>query len=420
MRTISATTARRLAITRQRLAGKTSKPNADGIFDVVKDLGFLQLDPTNVVAPSHQLVVFSRVGSYQPKHLEALLWDERRLFESWAHAASIVVTEHYPIYRWFMHRVAAGKGYWHGFTPSGERQAQRVLAWMKANDSLRRSILRQIRERGRLPSRAFEDQSTGPWRSSGWNNGRSVGMMLFYLQMMGQLMVAGRSGGQKVWDLSERCLPPWTPKTRLGEPAIVRWAAEISLRALGVASPTDIREHFMRWKYVNLPAALAFLEKQGRIVPVSVRDGDRSWAGPWYVHADDLTLLDRIEAGTWSPRTTLLSPFDNLIIDRKRTSRMFGFDYTMEIYVPAAKRRYGYYAMPVLHEDRLVARVDPVMNRDTKRLSIRQVSVEPGCDDPAVAHATREAIAGLATFLGVGGIDYDGNVPTRWRRALSA
>jgi uncharacterized protein YcaQ len=420
VRTISATTVRRLAITRQRLAGKSSKPNADGIFEVVKDLGFLQLDPTSVVAPSHQLVVFSRVGPYQTKLLETLLWDERRLFESWAHAASIVVTEHYPIYRWIMRRVATGKGYWHGFTASGERQALRVLAWMKANDSLQRTILRQIREQGPLPSRAFEDQSTGPWRSSGWNNGRNVGMMLFYLQMMGQLMVAGRSGNQKLWDLSEHCLPAWTPKTRLGEPAIVRWAAEISLRALAVATATDIREHFIRWKYVNLPAALASLEKQGRIVPVAVRDGDRSWPGPWYVHADDLALLDGIEAGGWRPRTTLLSPFDNLIIDRKRTSRMFAFDYAMEIYVPAAKRRYGYFAMPVLHEDRLVARVDPAMKRDVKRLSIGRVSVEPGCDDPQVARATREAIAGLATFLGASAIDYDGNVPARWRRALSA
>jgi len=420
VRTISAETARQLAITRQRLAGATSKPTPDGILDVARDLGFLQLDPTSVVAPSHQLVVFSRVGPYQPKHLETLLWDERRLFESWAHAASIVVTEHYPIYRWIMQRVATGKGFWHGFSASGERQAQRVLAWMKANDALRRSMLRQIRERGPLPSRAFEDQSTGAWRSSGWNNGRNVGMMLFYLQMMGQLMVAGRSGGQKLWDLPERSLPPWTPKTRLGEPAIVRWAAEISLRALGVASPTDIREHFIRWKYVNLPAALASLEKQGRILPVGIRDTDGSWPGTWYVHADDLALLDRIEAGGWRPRTTLLSPFDNLIIDRRRTSRMFGFDYTMEIYVPAAKRRYGYFAMPVLHEDRLVARVDPAMNRDNKRLSIRRLTVESGCEDLQVARATRDAIAGLATFLGAVAIDYDGNVPVRWRRALNA
>ncbi len=402
------------------MAGATSKPTPDGILDVARDLGFLQLDPTSVVAPSHQLVVFSRVGPYQPKHLETLLWDERRLFESWAHAASIVVTEHYPIYRWIMQRVATGKGFWHGFSASGERQAQRVLAWMKANDALRRSMLRQIRERGPLPSRAFEDQSTGAWRSSGWNNGRNVGMMLFYLQMMGQLMVAGRSGGQKLWDLPERSLPPWTPKTRLGEPAIVRWAAEISLRALGVASPADIREHFIRWKYVNLPAALELLEKQGRILPVGIRDTDGSWPGTWYVHADDLALLDRIEAGGWRPRTTLLSPFDNLIIDRRRTSRMFGFDYTMEIYVPAAKRRYGYFAMPVLHEDRLVARVDPAMNRDNKRLSIRRLTVESGCEDLQVARATRDAIAGLATFLGAVAIDYDGDVPVRWRRALNA
>jgi uncharacterized protein YcaQ len=291
---------------------------------------------------------------------------------------------------------------------------------MKANDSLRRSILRQIRQHGPLPSRALEDQSTGAWQSSGGNNGRNVGMMLFYLQMMGQLMVAGRSGGQKLWDLSERCLPPWTPKTSLGEPAIVRWAAVISLRALGVATPADIRENFIRWKYVNLPAALDSLEKQGRIVPVSVRDDSQSWPGSWYVHADDLALLDRIEAGEWKPRTTLLSPFDNLIIDRKRTRRMFGFDYTMEIYVPAAKRLYGYYVMPVLQEDRLVARVDPAMNRETKRLSIRRVSVEPGCDDPQVARATREAIGELATFLKAVAIDCDGDLPSRWRRALSA
>src|SRR2546421_13123432 len=108
-------TARRLAVSRQRLAGETGKSSADGIFDVVKDIGFLQLDPTNVVAPSHQLVVFSRVGPYQTKHLDTLLWNERRLFESWAHAASIVVTEHYPIFDGIIRRIADGKRIWHGF-----------------------------------------------------------------------------------------------------------------------------------------------------------------------------------------------------------------------------------------------------------------------------------------------------------------
>jgi uncharacterized protein YcaQ len=410
VRTISATSARRLAITRQRLAGPQSKPNVEGIFDVVRDLGCLQLDPTNVVAPSHQLVVFSRVGPYQRKHIETLLWEERRLFEAWAHAASIVLTEHYPIHRWITRRYASGKWSW---TP-------RALAWVKANDALRRGILRQLRDHGPLPSRAFEDASSVGWQSSGWTGNRNVGMMLAILSRSGKLMVAGRQGGQKLWDFPQRCLPPWTPRTALSEPAIVRWAAEISLRALGVGRAIDISHHFISSHYPNLESALRTLEKQGHIVPVKVTDTDRSWPGTWYVHAADLALLDRIDAGEWSPRTTLLSPFDNLIRDRARTRLMFGVDFKLEIYVPALKREYGYYVMPVLHEDRLVARVDPAFDRTAKRLSIRAVTIEPGYEDVSVARSTIGAIAQLATFVGATAIDYGGRVPSGWRRALSA
>ena len=410
MRTISAATARRLAITRQRLAGPSSKPNADGILDVVRDLGCLQLDPISVVAPSHQLVVFSRVGPYQRKHLDTLLWEERRLFEAWAHAASVVVTEHFPIHRWIMRRYAGGK--W--------TYAPRALAWVKANDPLRRNILRQLRERGPLPSRAFEDASSVGWRTTGWNNGRNVGLMLFFLWRSGRLMVAGREGGQKLWDFAERCIPDWASQSSLSEPAIVRWAAEISLRALGVGRAGDIGRHFIAGKYPNLAAALIALEKQGRIMPVRVKDSERSWPGTWYVHTADLALLDRIEAGEWSPRTTLLSPFDNLLRDRARTRLIFDFDFKMEIYVPAVERQYGYYVMPVLHHERVVARVDPAFDRKSGRLSIRAISVEPWCEDASVARSTRDAIAGLATFLGAGAVDYNGSVPSGWRPTLSA
>jgi uncharacterized protein YcaQ len=233
-------------------------------------------------------------------------------------------------------------------------------------------------------------------------------------------MVAGRQGGQKLWDFAERCLPAWAPKARLSEPAIVRWAAEISLRALGVGRARDIGFHFIAGKYPNLPAALISLEKQGRIIPLNVKDAAEAWPSTWYVHADDMPLLDQIEAGEWSPRTTLLSPFDNLIRDRARTRLMFGLDFKIEIYVPALERHYGYYVMPVLHEDRLVARVDPAFDRTSKRLSIRAITVEPDCEDASVAQSTREAIARLATFVGASGIDYDGRLPSRWRRTLSA
>ena len=410
MRIISTQTARRLAITRQRLAGRRSQPNVDGILDVIRDLGCLQLDPISVVAPSHQLVVFSRVGPYQRKHLDTLLWEERRLFEAWAHAASIVLTEHYPIHGWITRRYAAGK--WSG--------SPRALTWVNANDPLRRSILGQLRAQGPLPSRAFEAPWSVGWRTSGWNNDRNVGMMLAFLWRTGRLMVAGRQGGQKLWDFAERCLPAWTPKTRLSEPAIVRWAAEISLRGLGIGRARDIGLHFIAGKYLNLAAALLSLEKQGRIIPLAVRDAAESWPSTWYVHADDLALLDEIESGDWSPRTTLLSPFDNLIRDRARTRLMLGLDFKMEIYVPAVERQYGYYVMPVLHEDRLVARVDPAFDRASKRLSIRAISVEPGCDDTSLAGSTREAIAELGRFVGAGAIDYDGRVPSRWRRTLGA
>jgi uncharacterized protein YcaQ len=370
----------------------------------------LQLDPISVVAPSHQLVVFSRVGPYQRKHLDTLLWEERRLFEAWAHAASIVLTEHYPIHGWITRRYAAGK--WSG--------SPRALAWVKANDALRRGILGELRRQGPLPSRAFEAPSSVGWRTSGWNNDRNVGMMLAFLWRTGRLMVAGRQGGQKLWDFAERCLPAWAPKARLSEPAIVRWAAEISLRALGVGRARDIGFHFIAGKYPNLPAALISLEKQGRIIPLNVKDAAEAWPSTWYVHADDMPLLDQIEAGEWSPRTTLLSPFDNLIRDRARTRLMFGLDFKIEIYVPALERHYGYYVMPVLHEDRLVARVDPAFDRTSKRLSIRAITVEPDCEDASVAQSTREAIARLATFVGASGIDYDGRLPSRWRRTLSA
>jgi uncharacterized protein YcaQ len=138
------------------------------------------------------------------------------------------------------------------------------------------------------------------------------------------------------------------------------------------------------------------------------------------VHTDDLALLNRIETGEWSPRTTLLSPFDNLIRDRARSRLMFGFDFKMEIYVPALERQYGYYTMPVLHDDRLVARVDPAFDRGLKRLSIRAISIEPGCEDASVAQSTREAIGQLGTFVGASAIDLSGRVPSGWRRTLSA
>jgi uncharacterized protein YcaQ len=409
LRTLDPVLARRLALSRQRLTGPP--PPAAGpeaIMSVATDLASLQLDPISVVARSHRLVLWSRLGRYDPAELEALLWRERRLFEYWATAAAIVCTGDYPIHSLLMRRYPSAR---HAYN-------RRLRTWLADNQALRRSILRQLRTSGPLPTRALEDRARTSWESSGWTRGRNVDRMLDVLWTQGRIMVAGRHGRQRVWDLAERFLPPWTPTRRPPEREVVRLAAQRSLRALGVARARDIDRHFTAGRYPGLAAVLAGLERSGRVERVRLADDGTEWPGPWYVHADDLPLLERLQAGDWRPRTTLLSPFDNLIIDRERTERLFGFHFRMEIYVPRAARRYGYYVLPVLHGDRLVGRVDPAMDRARGRLVVNAIHPEPDAPagaGPAVATALRE----LAGFLGAGGVELGRPPPKLWRGAFA-
>jgi uncharacterized protein YcaQ len=402
---ISPTVTRRLALLKQRLAGPMPAAVADGLMEVVRDLGCLQLDPIGVVARSHQLVLFSRVGQYDLAHLDQLLWQERRLFEYWAHCASIVPTEDYPIHNLMMRGYPNGDSAW----------SKRTRAWLKRNQKLKRHILAQLRRHGPMLSRELEEAGQDPkrWVSTGWTSGRNISSMLDYLWMSGQIMVAGRQGIQKVWDLAERMLPDWTPRDRLTEREVVRRAAQRSLRALGVATPRQIQYHFTRGRYPDLKNVLAELVQGQRIREVEIRD----LPGEWYVHTDDCSLITDLQSD-WSPRTTLLSPFDNLICDRKRTQQLFDFDYTVEIYVPEAKRKYGYYVLPILHGDRLIGRIDPEMDREHGRLMVNAVYAE--ADAPkAAGRAVAGAIEDLAAFLGAKEIRYNRRrVPAIWKRAL--
>lgn len=396
--TLSPALARRLAITRQRLAGPRPSATAIGIMDVMRDLGCLQLDPISVVARSHQLVLFSRLGSYDRAHLEALLWEEKQLFEYWAHCASIVLTEDYALHSLRMRNYGNGD--------------ERTRAWVEKNKSLRRRILTQLRRHGPLPSRHFEDKAVAGWYSSGWTSNRNVSQMLSYLWMKGQIMVAGREGIQKLWDLTERCLPDWAPREELAEGEVVRRAVEKSIRALGAGTARHITYHFTRGRYPGLKNVLAELETEGRIERAALKGHPDTW----YIHADDLLLLDELANGAWQPRTTLLSPFDNLICDRNRAELMFDFHYRIEIYVPKAKRKYGYYVLPVLHGDQLIGRVDPTMDRENQRLTINAVYAESGA--PKSGKPVAQAIEELATFLGAKNIVYAKAVPEQWRRNL--
>jgi len=403
--TLTPNLARRLAITRQHLAGQRAPADADDILNVVHDLGCLQLDPISVVARSHRLVLWSRLGAYDLAHLDALLWRERKLFEYWAHCASIVLTEDYPIHRAFMRNYAADDSAW----------SRRVRQWLQDNAALRRAILMRLRREGPLPARVFEGAEARAWVSTGWTSGRNVSRMFDFLWLSGAVMVAGRDGLQKVWDLAERCLPEWTPRDKLSEREIVRRAAQRALHALGVATPRQIQQHFIRGRYPNLARVLADLEKEKRVERVQIVADGNVWKGDWYIHTDDLPLLEKLSTGDWAPRTTLLSPFDNLICDRKRTQLFFDFDYSIEIYTPKPKRKYGYYVLPILRGDQFVGRMDAAMDRACGALKINAVYAER--DAPKTRPAIRaiaDAVERLAEFLGAQKIEFPRRVPRGW------
>jgi uncharacterized protein YcaQ len=376
-RTISLETARRLAVSAQLLAGPRAPATAEGILGVVRQLGRLQLDPTSIVARSHLLVLWSRLGAYDPAELDTLLWDRRDLFE---YRAFIVPTDDYPFFRARMRAFPAGDS----------KRSRDVREWMRTNAGLRRSILAQLSRRGPLRLRDFTDNSAVGWRSSGWNDERNVGQMLDFLLAQGKVLVARRESGHRLWDLAERVLPADVrarPARRRPDLAY----AEQELRVRPAAAPRELP-----WPPGDRHprTLLDELERRGRAHQVSV-EGLR---GVRYVHADHVPLLDRLEAGEWEPRTTLLSPFDTLISDRDRTEAFFGFRFRLEIYVPKAKRQYGYFVLPILHGDRLVGRIDAEYDRKARRLRVNAMHWEPGAPREA-RPAAKRAIAELEAFL---------------------
>jgi uncharacterized protein len=381
------------------------------VLELVRDIGCLQLDPLNVVARTHRLVLRSRLGNYDPGVLDSLLWGRRELFEFWAHAASIVPTSDYPIHEATLMR---------GYPKGGRLWHQKTRDWVAANNTLRRQILTDLRKHGPLRARDFSGRAAVPWSSAGWTEGMEVTRMLDYLWMRGSIAVVGRTGQSRVWDLAER----WLPEQRAARPRLslrdaVSLAVERSLRGLGVATPRHIGEHFVRGRYPGLETALRALVRDGRVVEAEIAGAEREpWPGRWYVHADDVPLVEGLRGGAWKPGTTLLSPFDNLIADRARTEQLFGFRFRIEIYVPKERREYGYYVLPILHGDTLIGRVDPAYDREERRLVVHAVHAEPG-QGPETGPAVSAALEELGTFVGAQTIDLAGPVPGVWRKALA-
>jgi uncharacterized protein len=327
------------------------------LVEVVRHLTLLQIDPTAAIAPSADLVAWSRLGSsYRPEHLKQALEEDRTLFELDALVR--------PMDDVGLHLAGAA-----GF-PNYERSK----AWFRDNDRFRRDILELLETSGPVSSRDIPDTCAVPWASTGWTNNRNVTQMLEFLMLRGEVAIAGRVGRERLWDLAERVYAKGkTPSVDEAE----RIKNERRLAALGIA----------RTKGTKMPIEPIHVGDAGE---PAVVEGTK---GEWRV---DPAYLD---AG-FEGRTALLSPFDRLVYDRVRAEELFDFEYTLEMYKPAAKRRWGFFALPILHVDRLVGKLDAAADRKAGVLRVNAIH-EDVKSTRAIAKSVEAEVEGLATWLGL-------------------
>jgi len=346
--------ARRIAVRAQLL----DAPRPTDLVTVVERLTLLQIDPTAAIAPSADLVAWSRLGSsYQPESLKQAVERDRTLFELDA-----------------LVRPAGDLGlYLAGASDFPIHERSR--AWLRDNDRFRRDILKLLRRAGPLTSRDIPDTCAVPWASSGWTNNRNVTQMLEFLAMRGEIAIAGRVGRERVWDLPERIYPADVEVPPVDEAE--RRKNERRLASLGLArqrtrampmEPTDVGE-------AGEPAVVEGVKGEWRVDPVYLGDD-------------------------FEGRTALLSPFDRLVHDRVRGEELFDFEYTLEMYKPAAKRRWGYFALPILHGDRLVGKLDATADRKVGVLRVNAIH-EDVKFTRTMTKAVQAELEDLASWLGL-------------------
>jgi uncharacterized protein YcaQ len=363
--------ARRIAVRAQRLDAQ--RPT--DLLELVGHLTFLQVDPTAAIAPSADLVAWTRLGdAYRPEHLTRALEHDRTLYEVRAYVRP---TADLPLH-------LAAMAAWP--FPREDRRHVAVPGpgahrWLEANDAFRQDVLGLLRSSGPLMSRDIPDTSAVPWQSTGWTGTRNVTQMLEFLNARGEVAIAGRVGRQRLWDLPERVYPS-VEAVPLAEAR--RIMAVRRLRALGIARP----------EVLGVSGERYWEEVEGE--PAQVE----GTSGSWLV---DPTALGQEFGG----RTALLSPFDRLIHDRDRAQELFDFEYYLEMYKPAAKRRWGYFALPILHEDRLVGKLDAIADRKASRLRVHAIH-EDVRFTRAISKAVHAELEALASWIGLGEVELNG------------
>jgi uncharacterized protein YcaQ len=318
---------------------------------VIDDLGFVQLDSVNTFARAHDLILWSRRQQYRPAHLSSLLTEDRGVFEHWTHDASAISMDHFVHWRLKFARDAA-------WLESRWKEWRRDDFTKKIDE-----VLRQISDEGH--SKSGDVGKDEVRRKGGWWDWHPSKTALEYLWRSGQISVVRRDGFTKVYDLTERVIPPERLNARVSEADTVNWACNAAIDKLGFATSGEIAAFWAMATPTETRAWCKAALADGEIIEVDVEGVDgklrRSFARP--------DVMD-IGVPAPSPRVRILSPFDPALRDRKRAERLFGFHYRIEIFVPAPKRQYGYYVFPVMEGDRLIGRIDMKADRPNKQLNV--------------------------------------------------
>jgi uncharacterized protein YcaQ len=388
---ISPDEARRMTLSAQGFIGASARRG--GVAGMLRRVGAVQLDTVSVLARSHELAAYARLGPMPRERIERAYWHPSRpaAFEYWAHAACVLPLGEWPYYAFRRRAFRARGARWHQVS---QRACKEVLARLRSEGPMTATQLGGAK-------------GGGPWWD--WSE---VKIAAEWLLDIGEVICVRRTGWRRVYDLPERVLPAELLGTEPSDAQCVSHLAGVTARALGVAAHADLIDYHRLQSFLkDTPDRAGFLDDAARaagLVPVTIGGGPR----PVPAWADPAALAEAADGSRGRHRVTLLSPFDSLIWDRRRTRRMFGFDFRLEVYVPKPRRVHGYYVMPLLAGGRLAGRVDPA--RNGKTLIARKVSL----DRPSAAGAMARALREAATWVGCANVELGQVDPPRCEQPL--
>ena len=390
--------ARGIVIQSQLLGGPNPLAGKEGIAQVIEHLGYVQIDTIAVVERAHHHTLWTRCPDYQPSFLHDLVAIDRRIFEYWAHAIAFLPMSDYRFYIPRMKRHRTSNRAWLG-------------EWKQKHGHVLDRVLNRIRKEGALTSKDFV-RPPGTKRGTWWD-WKPTKRALEILFWQGLLMISERKNFQKVYDLTERVLPSGTDTTSPTEEELGRFHVRRALGGLGAAQEREIRDAFHIVNRSLIAKTLEEMQQSKEVISVSIE----GLTDAYYALTE---TLERDESPL-SNTAYILSPFDNLTIQRNRIERLFGFKYTIECYLPEAKRKYGYFVLPILWRDKIIGRLDSKADRKTKTFIAKKLWFEPGFQafDEALP-AFADTLAWFARFNGCDTIEFDVIKPTGHKRRLKS